>query len=125
MSADPVGERIVDVRIARGRKGRPEALERFTEAMNALLPERERVHWTTVGRWEDGAGRPNVVQGWAITQLDPQHRPMEWLAVGNEQPPATRESAGGEPNLPIAETGPLTEANRPGIKRVPKRRGTA
>lgn len=112
MPNDAVGDRIVDVRVARGRKRRPEGLERFTDAMNALLPERERVHYTTVGRWEMGEGRPNVVQGWAIMQLDPERRPLEWLAAGEELAPATRESAGAIDANDEEKYGPVVTSGR-------------
>lgn len=58
-------------------------------------------------------------RGW----MDALRGVQRYLSAEMERP--VHPTMTGQPNVPLVETGPLTEANRPGIKRHTKRRGTA
>lgn len=107
MIGDTQGSRIRAVRDARD-----EALEPFAAAMNALLPREEHARSTTVWRWEKNEGSPSVLQGWAITQLDPERRDLYWLA---DKPAPARHSS----SAPTAKPQPVikVEPKRLDVKR--------
>lgn len=83
--------------------------------MNALLQPEDQASGASVRRWENDEGRPSVVQGWALAQLDPEQRGTDWLAVADAETPATERQGGGTYDRPepIAKEGPGTPAKKP------------